>query len=150
MYRQTINGINISYHLHVHQCRHCTARVFRAKICKGGISVFVPCVWIQFNFFSEERISKKSFRNTIRVWVWIQITPLDSDPEGYPSPTKNTNYPLTFWICFHVFVVFCWLLFQSQLFLRKLLSGTPSECQTVRFQVRSDVLLGLIWIQTVC
>ena len=39
--------------------------------------------------------------------------------------------------------------FQNQLF-RKILSGTPSECQTVWIQIRPDVLSGLIWVQTVC
>ena len=30
------------------------------------------------------------------------------------------------------------------------LSGIPSECQTVWLQIRTDVLSGLIWVQTVC
>ena len=30
------------------------------------------------------------------------------------------------------------------------LSGIPSECQTVWIQIKSDKLLGLIWVQTVC
>ena len=46
-------------------------------------------------------------------------------------------------------MAFCRLLiiFRNQLF-RKILSGIPSECQTVL--VRLDVLLGLIWNQNVC
>ena len=39
--------------------------------------------------------------------------------------------------------------FQIQLF-RKIISGIPSECQTVWIQIRPDVLWGLIWVQTVC
>ena len=39
--------------------------------------------------------------------------------------------------------------FQDQLF-RKILSGLPSERQLVWTQIRSDVLLGLIWVQTIC
>ena len=35
-------------------------------------------------------------------------------------------------------------------FFQKHLSGIQSECQTVWIQIRSDVLSGLIWIQTVC
>ena len=31
-----------------------------------------------------------------------------------------------------------------------LLSGIPLECQTVWIQIRPYVLLGLIWVQTVC
>ena len=43
--------------------------------------------------------------------------------------------------CFLSSVVF----FQNQLF-RKILSGIPSECQTVWM----DKMSGLIWVQTVC
>ena len=32
----------------------------------------------------------------------------------------------------------------------KILSGIPSECQIVLIQIRPDILLGLIWVQTVC
>ena len=32
----------------------------------------------------------------------------------------------------------------------KILSGILSECQTIRNQIRPDVLSGLIWVQTVC
>ena len=35
-------------------------------------------------------------------------------------------------------------------YLKKNLSGIPSECQTVWIQIRPDVLSGLIWVQTVC
>ena len=35
-------------------------------------------------------------------------------------------------------------------FFRKILSGISSECQTVWIQVKPDILLGLIWVQTVC
>ena len=49
--------------------------------------------------------------------------------------------------CFIFFVVCCF--FQSQLFL-KILSGIPTECQTVWIQIRPDILSGQIWVQTVC
>ena len=39
--------------------------------------------------------------------------------------------------------------FQNQLF-HKILSGIPSEWQTVWIQIRPDFLSGLIWVQTVC
>ena len=35
-------------------------------------------------------------------------------------------------------------------FSKKDLSGILSECQTVRIQIRTDILLVLIWVQTVC
>ena len=48
------------------------------------------------------------------------------------------------------FMLFCRLLnfFQKQLFL-KILSGIPSECQTVWIQIRPNETLGLIWAQSV-
>ena len=53
-----------------------------------------------------------------------------------------------YWEILHVF---CRLLifFQIPLF-RKILSGIPSECQTVWIQIRPDILSGPIWVQTVC
>ena len=47
------------------------------------------------------------------------------------------------------------LLFSAVFFLKidffqKILSGTLSECQTVLIQTRTDILLVLIWFQTVC
>ena len=35
-------------------------------------------------------------------------------------------------------------------FSQKILSGTPSECQMVWTQIRTDILSVLIWVQTVC
>ena len=37
--------------------------------------------------------------------------------------------------------------FKNQLFW-KILSGIPSECQTDWIQIRPNILLGLIWVQT--
>ena len=46
-------------------------------------------------------------------------------------------------------VVVIFLFFHNQLF-RKILSGTPSECQTVWVKIRPDRLLGQICVQSVC
>ena len=35
-------------------------------------------------------------------------------------------------------------------FFQNIISGMPSECQLVLMQIRPDILLGLIWVQTVC
>ena len=40
--------------------------------------------------------------------------------------------------------------FKIDFFLKKNLSGTLSECQTVWIQIRTDIVSGLIWVQTVC
>ena len=39
--------------------------------------------------------------------------------------------------------------FQNKLF-QKILSGTLSECQTVRIQIGTDAMSVLIWVQTAC
>ena len=39
--------------------------------------------------------------------------------------------------------------FQNQIF-QNILSGTLSECQTVWIQIRTNIMLVLIWVQTVC
>ena len=39
--------------------------------------------------------------------------------------------------------------FFSKSLFKKILSGIPSECQTVWIQIRPDILSGLIWVQTV-
>ena len=39
--------------------------------------------------------------------------------------------------------------FQKQPF-QKVLSGTLSECVTVWIQIMTDILLVLIWLQTIC
>ena len=35
-------------------------------------------------------------------------------------------------------------------FFQKILPGTLSECHTVLIQISTDILLVLIWVQTVC
>ena len=46
---------------------------------------------------------------------------------------------------------FCHLqIFVHNKVFRKILSGMPSQCQTVWIQIRPDKLSGLIWVQTVC
>ena len=52
------------------------------------------------------------------------------------------------WYICMLFVV-CWFFFKITYFW-KILSELPSECQTDWIQIRSDVLSGLIWVQTVC
>ena len=48
-------------------------------------------------------------------------------------------------------MLFCYLLIflQNHLFDKKT-SSIPSECQTVRIQIRPDNMPGLIWVRTVC
>ena len=52
------------------------------------------------------------------------------------------------WEIFHVFMSSSDF-FENQLF-RKIISGIPSECQTVWIHFRPDILSGLICVQTVC
>ena len=46
--------------------------------------------------------------------------------------------------------LFCYLLIFSKSTFWKIPSGWPSGCPTVRIEIRTDLLLGLIWVQTVC
>ena len=55
-------------------------------------------------------------------------------------------FPPTLGVILYAFVQF--LLFAD--FFRKVLSGTPPECQTVWIQIRPNILSGLVWVQTVC
>ena len=50
------------------------------------------------------------------------------------------------------FACFCCrlLTFFQNLLFQKVLSGTLSQCQTVWIQIKTVILLILIWIQTVC
>ena len=52
--------------------------------------------------------------------------------------------------CRVIFHILCNLIFFQNLIFQKILSGLPSECQTVWIQFRPDILLGLIWVQTIC
>ena len=44
----------------------------------------------------------------------------------------------------------CQLIFFQINFFQNILSGIPYECQSVWIQIRPDLLLGLVWVQTVC
>ena len=54
-----------------------------------------------------------------------------------------------FWEDLHGLLLFADF-FKNPTFLKKNNSRIPSECQAVRIQTMPDVLLGLIWVQTVC
>ena len=72
----------------------------------------------------------------------------------FNSLTQNTAnwqpylWLLAYWVIFHAFLLSADL-FQNQ-FFRKILSGIPSECQTVWIQIRPDIVSGLLCVQTVC
>ena len=51
---------------------------------------------------------------------------------------------------FACFFVICKSFFFFKLTFSKKSLGIPSECQTVWIQIRPNILLGLIWVQTVC
>ena len=62
------------------------------------------------------------------------------------------HYFYTLFLLGNMLHAFCRLLifFRNQLFQKIYFRNIPSECQTVWFQIRPDVLSGLIWFQTVC
>ena len=62
---------------------------------------------------------------------------------------------LNLFLQLHTYSVFLYVFLSSSIlkinfFFRNVFSGTPSECQTVWIQIRTDILSGLIKVQTVC
>ena len=92
--------------------------------------------------FFQNQLFENSFRNTIRV--------SDSSDENQaqlfvrPDLSPNCLQRLSADDTSRYF-----FLLKSFYFL-KILSGKPSECQTVGMQIRPIFLSGLIWAQTVC
>ena len=50
----------------------------------------------------------------------------------------------------HAGSIFMISLGRLRISFRKIISGIPSGCQTVWIQIRPDILLFLIWVQTIC
>ena len=55
---------------------------------------------------------------------------------------------IAYWVIIHAFLRL--LTFFQNKFFEKILSGIPSECQTVWTLIRPNELSGLIWVQIVC
>ena len=73
-------------------------------------------------------------------------------PKTFGPATQNTHIfylALPYWVILHSFIVVFRLFFKIN-FFGKIHSGTPSECQTVWIQIRTDTVSALIWVQTVC
>ena len=68
----------------------------------------------------------------------------------YDAPTDcNGIYLFAYWIIFHDLLLLSADIFKHY-FSQNNLSGITSECQKAWIEIRYDVLLGLIWVQTVC
>ena len=65
------------------------------------------------------------------------------------GPFTSYKCPLHISLCLQGFLLSADFFFQKQLF-QIILSGIPSEDQTAWIQIRPNILLGLIWIQSVC
>ena len=57
-------------------------------------------------------------------------------------------FEFTCWAIFHALFVVCWHF--SKLTFKKILLRMLSKCQTVWIQIKTNILLILIWVQTVC
>ena len=97
--------------------------LYSNKICVEYALLINDCIYYLKHFHSKNGLFCQSARGRI---FWIKELILKQD-------------------------IICRLLifFQNQLFWKPI-SGIQSECQTVRIRIRSDILSGLIWIQTVC
>ena len=93
-------------------------------------------------FFFQNQLFENSFRNAI-----IVSNSSDSDqarhfvrPDLDPNCLQRLSADDTGRYFFFV----------SKSTFLKIISGTPSECQTVRMQIGPNSLTGLIWVRTVC
>ena len=88
-----------------------------------------------------------------RIQVFLRLGPFICSPSLLFCEGPYIHVLISSTLCLlgnmAVFFVVCWTFFHDQLFW-KILSGIPSEHQAVWIQIRPDVLLGLIWFQTVC
>ena len=64
--------------------------------------------------------------------------------QNLSSAAVNSLHAGKFFMIFFLFRYF------QHDFFQNIISGMPSECQLVLMQIRPDILLGLIWVQTVC
>ena len=74
-----------------------------------------------------------------------------SHQSTFTEPHNNWKISLFFFACWVIFLAFVvvWRLFRI-IFFQKILSRTLSECQMIWIKIRTDILLVLIWAQTVC
>ena len=86
--------------------------------------------WLDWHVL--DAITEKHFISTRFFKIW--------------NPSFNTFHAGYFFMI--IFGFSADFFFQNQLF-GKILSGIPSGCQTVWIQIRTDILLVLIWVQTV-
>ena len=128
----------------------------------GNCSLFFDVCWQ----FSKLTFSTKSFRNTIRVSNGLDpdqdrhyvgpdlsqncLQRLSADHKICRGNLKRETYIISLhaWYFFHSFSTSADN-FQNWL-LRKILSGTQSERQTVLTMIRTDIMLVLIRVKTVC
>ena len=107
--------------------------------------------------------NKVHFVLTVIVFSQNGSGPSKHDPRGWSESSPAADKLLVmlctgsifstdfvFSVTFHAFVVFCCLFSKSDFFTKKNISATLSECQTVWIKIRTDILLVLIWVQTVC
>ena len=161
------NTIRVSNSLDPDQARHfvgpdlnrnCSQRLSadgssRPTLCLLGN---FACLLSSADFFKNQLFRKilSGIQSECQT-VWIQIRPnilsgliwIQTVCQGYQL-TALADLLFAYWVILHAFLSSADF-FQNQLF-RKVLSGVPSECQTVRIQIRPDILSALICIQTVC
>ena len=96
--------------------------------------------------------------NTVVEYVstmhWLDVCCSSNDVLS-PSTEKNNKITISYEPFYAVvdksakFVILFVILCQNN-FFPKILSETLSECQTVRIQIRTDILSVLIWVQSIC
>ena len=131
----------MSHHMGVknHVCELCNKGFYRKEYLTSHMAQHsgIPGYTLEP---SKKKRSPRSYKSYVK-----EEMVMDED-EGREDTEPVNNFAC--WEILHAFLSSADF-FQNQLF-RKILSGLPSECQTVWIQIRPDPLSGLIWVQIVC
>ena len=105
---------------------------FPSEKCASFSHCFIQ-KWEEIESLKNEKnpgiVLEKSW-NSVYPFPYEEIESLKNEKKSWNSPGKVLEF------CFSISV--------------NPVSGITSECQTVWIQIRSNILSGLIWVQTVC
>ena len=131
----------MSHHMGVknHVCELCNKGFYRKEYLTSHMAQHsgIPGYTLEP---SKKKRSPRSYKSYVKEEMVMDEDEGREDTE----PVINSLHAVKFCMLFLSSADF----FQNQLF-RKILSGIPSEYQTVWIQIRPNMLSGLIWVQIV-
>ena len=99
--------------------------------------------------FVKKADSEKIQQTTTKAWKLPSMQKVKQQKNNITSGLMKTLHLLiACWVILYAFVSSADF-FQNKPF-QKILSGIPSDCQTLWIQIRLDRMSSLIWVQTVC